>query len=150
MLVDRFVEFLKIEWNDYLGLYNDKAQDASKKTEKGLFDDFFKIFAQDTQQKTTEADKQQAYEAYRKFRAQENQQANAEQQKRMRQEAHYFDALEISPTKDFELIKTAYKKAMKKYHPDRYAGNAEKQQIAQQISQKINAAYQYFEQKYNK
>jgi hypothetical protein len=150
MLVDRFVEFLKIEWNDYLGLYTDKAQDTTKKTEKGLFDDFFKIFTQDTQQKTTEADKQQAYEAYRKFRAQEAHQQNAEQQKKMQQEAKYFDALEISPTKDFEAIKTAYKKAMKKYHPDRYAGNAEKQQIAQQISQKINAAYQYFEQKYNK
>jgi preprotein translocase subunit Sec63 len=150
MLVDRFIEFLKIEWNDYLGLYSDKPQDKAQKTEKGLFDDFFNIFTQDTQQKTTEADKQQAYEAYRRFRAQQAQQNNAEQQAQIRQEAKYFDALEISPTKDFEAIKTAYKKVMKKYHPDRYAGNAEKQQIAQQISQKINAAYQYFEQKYNK
>ncbi|MCU0447915.1 MAG: J domain-containing protein [Microscillaceae bacterium] len=150
MLVDRFIEFLKIEWNDWAGVYDEKKTAQSSKTEKSLFEQFFSVFSDETHQKASPADREAAYQAYQRFRNQQQTAQQQAQQAQIRQEAKYFDALEINPTQDFDAIKTAYKKAMKKYHPDRYAGNSEKQQIAQQISQKINEAFQYFERKFQK
>lgn len=152
MLTDRFIEFLKVEWNDFFGTYNNETkQSKNDKSEKSIFEEFFNIFVGETHQKTSsETEKQKAYEAYRRFRAEQQNMNSQAQMQKIQQEAKYFDALEIKPTRNFEEIKTAYKKAMKKYHPDRYAGDAEKQKIAQLISQKINEAYQYFEKKYNK
>jgi DnaJ-class molecular chaperone len=152
MLTDRFIEFLKVEWNDFFGSYDSNSQKPNNnKSDESIFNQFYNFFVGETNQKTSsETDKQKAYEAYRRFRAEQQNMNNQAQLQRIQQEAKYFDALEIKPTKNFDEIKTAYKKAMKKYHPDRYAGDVEKQKIAQLISQKINEAYQYFEKKYNK
>lgn len=65
-------------------------------------------------------------------------------------DAKYYDALEIKPGASFDEIKTAYKKVMKKYHPDKYHSDPEKYKYAQQISQKINEAYAHFKKKFGK
>lgn len=63
-------------------------------------------------------------------------------------EQKYYEALEVQQGVSFEEIKLAYKKAMKKYHPDRFASDTAKQKIAVALCQKINEAYEYFKQKF--
>ena len=62
-------------------------------------------------------------------------------------ELQYFANLEIEPGSNFEEIKTAYKTLLRKYHPDKYH-NDDRAKYAQEISQKLNEAYAYFEKKY--
>ena len=63
-------------------------------------------------------------------------------------EAEYFAILEVSQNADFETIKKAYKKLLKKYHPDLFHNNPQKLKTAEKLTEKINEAYNYFEQKY--
>ncbi|MCS6821073.1 MAG: DnaJ domain-containing protein [Microscillaceae bacterium] len=63
-------------------------------------------------------------------------------------EKYYYDVLEVRQGATFDEIKEAYRKAMKKYHPDRFHGDAEKQKAAEQLSKEINEAYAYFEKKF--
>ncbi|QHT70161.1 DnaJ domain-containing protein [Rhodocytophaga rosea] len=65
-------------------------------------------------------------------------------------EKSYYEALEITPPTSFEQIKTAYKKLVRKYHPDLFANNPQKRQYAEIVTQKINEAYAYFEKKAGK
>lgn len=65
-------------------------------------------------------------------------------------EKSYYDALEVSEKASFPEIKAAYKRLVKKYHPDLFHNNAEKRRYAEIVTQKINEAYNYFEQKYGK
>ena len=39
---------------------------------------------------------------------------------------------------------------VKMYHPDLYNNDAEKLEVAQQITRRINEAYNYFEEKHGK
>lgn len=64
-------------------------------------------------------------------------------------ELKYYQALEIHVGASFEEIKLAYKKAMKKYHPDRFTDESQKKH-AGELSRKINEAYAYFKKKYDK
>ena len=50
-------------------------------------------------------------------------------------------SLELPADADFESVKRAYKKLLVEYHPDRHAANENKQRIATEITQRINAAY---------
>lgn len=53
-----------------------------------------------------------------------------------------YKILEINENSNSEEIKTAYKKKIKEYHPDRLSGlGAELQQLAHQKTQEINSAY---------
>ncbi|NJO01447.1 MAG: DnaJ domain-containing protein [Bacteroidia bacterium] len=124
-----------------------------------MFDRIFDYFShQDQQQTYNQEDRQRAYQQYQQYRRRYQQQSGADQgyayqsaqQSTWDMEAKYYDALEIKPGAGFEEIKAAYKTVMKKYHPDRYANNPEKQGYAQQICQKINEAYDYFKKKYAK
>ena len=65
-------------------------------------------------------------------------------------EQQYYTRLGITSAATWEQIKAAYKSEMKKYHPDKYASEPEKQKSAEVISQKINEAYHYFEKKLKK
>ncbi len=53
-----------------------------------------------------------------------------------------YSILEVNGNSNSEEIKTAYKKKIKEYHPDRLSGlGAELQQLAHQKTQEINSAY---------
>ncbi len=50
--------------------------------------------------------------------------------------------LEVPFGAPFEEIKSSYKELLKRYHPDHFALDPEKQHMATQITQKINESYQ--------
>ena len=62
-------------------------------------------------------------------------------------EEQYYANLELSNGASFEQIKKSYKNLLKQYHPDKYH-NDDRAEDAEQISKKLNEAYNYFENKY--
>ncbi len=59
--------------------------------------------------------------------------------------------LEVPPGTPFEEVKSSYKNLLKHYHPDHFASDPKKQQLATQITQKINESFQRikdFDRKY--
>ena len=65
-------------------------------------------------------------------------------------EHEYYANLELPYGAGFDEIKSAYRHLLKKYHPDKFYGNPQKLKIAQDVVKKLNIAYNYFEQKYNR
>ena len=69
-----------------------------------------------------------------------------------KQELDYYANLEVHPGASFEEIKTSYKKLAKKYHPDNFHQNDQKEnnqvETADQILKKLNEAYNYFQIKH--
>lgn len=65
-------------------------------------------------------------------------------------EKDYYGYLELPMGAPFEEIKKSYRKLMKVYHPDLYHNDPEKHKMAQEVSQKLNEAYVYFEKKFGK
>jgi DnaJ-domain-containing protein 1 len=59
----------------------------------------------------------------------------------------YYEILELPYGADFQEVKKAYRKLLKKYHPDLFQNNPEKQKTAQKVTEEINEAYTYFERK---
>jgi len=54
----------------------------------------------------------------------------------------WYEILEVHPTSSLEEIKTAYRRKIQQYHPDRLEGMApELRKLALEKSQEINAAY---------
>lgn len=49
--------------------------------------------------------------------------------------------LELEPDADFATVKQAYRRLMRIYHPDRYAGDPKRQRVATEISAKLNASF---------
>jgi len=50
--------------------------------------------------------------------------------------------LEVPFGADIDAVRASYKRLMLTYHPDRFAGDAEKQKIALEIAKKINQSFQ--------
>jgi curved DNA-binding protein CbpA len=50
--------------------------------------------------------------------------------------------LELAPGATAEQVKSAYKAMLRIYHPDRHAGDQEKQRIATEITSRLNRSYQ--------
>ncbi len=65
-------------------------------------------------------------------------------------EDDYLANLELAKGASMQEIRSAYKRLIKKYHPDLHAGDEEKREHALIITQKLNGAIDYFEQKYGK
>ena len=63
-------------------------------------------------------------------------------------EKKYYKVLELEYGSDFSSIKKAYKKLLKKYHPDLFQNKPEKLKSAQEVARQINEAYTYFERKF--
>jgi DnaJ-domain-containing protein 1 len=63
-------------------------------------------------------------------------------------EAEYYANLELEYGVGFDEIKKAYRRLLKKYHPDLFQNNPEKLEAARQVTKRINEAYNYFERKY--
>lgn len=53
-----------------------------------------------------------------------------------------FANLEVPFGADMEEVRKSYKRLMLKYHPDRHAGDPEKQRIALEIAKKINESFE--------
>jgi hypothetical protein len=62
----------------------------------------------------------------------------------------YYHTLGLEEGVSFEQVKTAYKKLMKAYHPDRHQADPKKQRWAVEQSQKVNEAYAFLEKKLDK
>ncbi len=63
-------------------------------------------------------------------------------------EKEYYANLEVPCGSDFDTIKKAYRKLLKKYHPDKFYNDAKKLNLSQQVVKKLNIAYSYFENKF--
>jgi DnaJ-domain-containing protein 1 len=50
--------------------------------------------------------------------------------------------LEVPFGADIETVKKSYKTLMMRYHPDKHAGNPEKQRVALEITKKINESFE--------
>lgn len=98
-----------------------------------------------------------SYENYEGYTSQndsfhdDTQQQNTEfyQQKTNDIEKEYYGNLELPYGVGFDEIKKAYRKLLKKYHPDKFHNDERKLKIAQDVVKKLNIAYEYFEKKYN-
>jgi len=64
-------------------------------------------------------------------------------------EQEYYANLELPYGANFSEIKIAYKKLLKKYHPDKFYNDEKKLQLAQEVVTKLNLAYNYFENKFS-
>ncbi|WP_291723220.1 J domain-containing protein [Bernardetia sp.] len=73
---------------------------------------------------------------------------NFETPKANPKERIYYHTLGLEQGASFEQVKTAYKKLMKAYHPDRHQANPQKQKWAVEQSQKVNEAYSFFKKKF--
>lgn len=63
-------------------------------------------------------------------------------------EKKYYRILELEYGSDFNSIKKAYKRLLKKYHPDLFQNKPEKLKSAQEVTKQINEAYTYFERNF--
>ncbi len=90
------------------------------------------------------------YEQYQKNKQREEQRAYEQQfnQTSQQEEKQYYGILELPYGASFEEVKVAYKRLIKKYHPDRFHNDPEKHKVAVEISQKLNIAFAYFEKKF--
>ena len=73
---------------------------------------------------------------------------NADEMPKDNVEQKYYSVLELPYGSGFPEIKKAYKKLLRKYHPDFFTGNPKKQEVAKEVTKKINEAFSYFENKY--
>ena len=55
--------------------------------------------------------------------------------------AKYYANLEIPVGSDQTIIKNAWKKQLKKYHPDLHCSDPEKKMIAENLTRQLNEAY---------
>jgi DnaJ-domain-containing protein 1 len=56
-----------------------------------------------------------------------------------------YAALEVPYGADFATVRKSYRQLMRKYHPDRHAGSADKQKAATELAQKLTHAYELVE-----
>jgi hypothetical protein len=56
-----------------------------------------------------------------------------------------YAALEVPYGADFAIVRKSYRALMRKYHPDRHTGSAEKQKAATELAQKLAQAYELIE-----
>ncbi|RME53516.1 MAG: hypothetical protein D6795_05260 [Deltaproteobacteria bacterium] len=59
--------------------------------------------------------------------------------------ARYYAQLEVEYGADLQTVKKAWKRLMRKYHPDFHANDPVKQQIAQELTMKLTTAYREIE-----
>ena len=60
--------------------------------------------------------------------------------------AGYYRVLDLPYGAEFAEVKAAYRKLMRKYHPDRHAGNPKKQKAATELTMRVTQAYNALEQ----
>ncbi|MBN2574522.1 MAG: J domain-containing protein [Deltaproteobacteria bacterium] len=58
-----------------------------------------------------------------------------------------YAALEVPYGADFATVRKSYRTLMRKYHPDRHTGSADKQKAATELAQKLTHAYDLIEKR---
>jgi DnaJ-domain-containing protein 1 len=61
--------------------------------------------------------------------------------------AEYYANLEVPYGSDLKTVRRAWKKLLRKYHPDLYSGVPEKEELANKLVQKLNNAYKELEKR---
>jgi DnaJ-domain-containing protein 1 len=61
-----------------------------------------------------------------------------------------FAALEVPPGSDFETVRKAYRRLMRKYHPDLHGGSPEALRAANDLTQRLTEAYKLLEKQIRK
>jgi DnaJ-domain-containing protein 1 len=56
--------------------------------------------------------------------------------------AEYYANLEIPFGSDLKAVKSAWKRLMRKYHPDIHSKDKKKQELAKELTQRLNRAYE--------
>lgn len=64
--------------------------------------------------------------------------------------AAYYANLEVPYGSDLNTVKAAWKRLLKKCHPDLYANDPHKKEIATKLASKLNEAYREIEKSYRK
>ncbi len=57
------------------------------------------------------------------------------------QRRRWYKTLELEPGASFEEVRKAYRKLLRKYHPDRFAQNPEKYKAATEVTRNVTEAY---------
>lgn len=63
--------------------------------------------------------------------------------------AEYFANLEVPYGANWPVIKKAWKRLLRKYHPDLHSNDAEKQKVATELVQGLNRAYEALKKHYH-
>ena len=61
--------------------------------------------------------------------------------------AQYYSNLEVSPDSSLKDVKAAWKRLIKKYHPDLHSSDPKKREIATELTCELNKAYRAIEEK---
>jgi DnaJ-domain-containing protein 1 len=126
------------KFDAYYQKFEDKAKEHEEKYGKGTGDYRHREYAKYRQQYGNNTNNNSQKETHKK----QTSTTSSEDKK-------HYDVLELKQGATFEEIKTAYKQAMKKYHPDRFSDEDQKK-YAESLSRKINGAYDYFKKKFDK
>lgn len=59
-----------------------------------------------------------------------------------KQLSQYYANLELKPGATLEDVKKSYRELMRKFHPDKFVGDAEKHRAATELAQSLTEAYQ--------
>lgn len=62
----------------------------------------------------------------------------------------YYKVLDLPYGAEFSEVKAAYRKLMRKYHPDRHMGNPKKQKAATELTMRVTQAYNALEEHHKK
>ncbi|PWJ43952.1 J domain-containing protein [Sediminitomix flava] len=143
MIINRLKDILRAELSDRL-----TSEDSSLK-------DWFEKAGLSWEESQTDYQKYaDEYDKYYKSSSSSSsqqqsqyQQYNTSSSSASSKDREYYAALEIPYGSSFAVVKKAYKKMIRVYHPDLYHNQPEKQDIAQKVTRKINEAYNHFEQK---
>jgi len=54
----------------------------------------------------------------------------------------YYANLELAPFAPIDEVKRAYRELVKRYHPDKHAGDPERQKVASELVQSLTRAYE--------
>lgn len=64
--------------------------------------------------------------------------------------AGYYANLEVPYGSDLTTVRRAYKRLVRKYHPDMHSGDPEKRRIANELTQGLNRAYEKLAKRFEK
>lgn len=62
----------------------------------------------------------------------------------------YYANLELAPGADRQAVRSAWKRLMKKYHPDLHAASPEKRETANELTRELTQAYRILDQELSK